>query len=183
VGGWRATTVDIDFVRGAPANPSFPATSSREAASANTASSLHSFALEAGTHADVSATILYDSFGSGLSLDLSSYSAIQFLAVANDHDTYWILTLSDGVDSWTEQVLKSGGFTGNVAISLAPFAASGVDLTTIDSLAVGIDPQQFGGDATFDALVAVPEPNAGLALAAMCGLGVFVRRVRATWEH
>ncbi|MCZ7638746.1 MAG: PEP-CTERM sorting domain-containing protein [Verrucomicrobia bacterium] len=176
LGDTRAITLDIDSVR-AVGNASFPNTGSSERGSANLTPD--NLALEAGAHASTTLTVSYDNGSAGLGLDLSTSTAIQFMAAANDQGTWWTLTLSDGLNTHTEAVFQVAGFAGDFQIALAPFMGAGVDLSNVWSLAIVIDPQEFGGDAILHALVAIPEPNAAWLLLGLGGLGVLWRRVRS----
>lgn len=175
LGDTRAITLDIESVR-AGGNPSFPNTGSTERGAANLTP--HNLTLEAGAHANTTLTVSYDDGGAGLGLDLSTCTAIQFMAAANDQATFWTLTLSDGINTHTESVFQAAGFAGDFDVALASFMGAGVDLTSIASLAFVIDPQEFGGDAVLHALIAIPEPNGAWLLLGLGGLAVLWRRVR-----
>lgn len=43
---------------------------------------------------------------------------------------------------------------------------------------IGIDPMTYGSDASLDAILAIPEPDAALLIAGLCGLGAVIRRFR-----
>jgi len=176
LGDTREITMDIDSVRPLAGNPSFPNTGSTETASANRTPD--NYALEAGTHADTSSSIVYDD-GGALSLDLSPFTAIQFFAAANDQDTWYLLTLANAGGSHTESVFQTANFAGSFSIPLAPFSLALGGLGGLESLTVTVDPQLYGGDVTIHALIAVPEPNAAWAFAGLCGLGALVRRFRS----
>lgn len=175
LGDTRAITLDIDSVRAA-GNLSFPNTGSTERGSASLTPD--NLVLEAGAHANTTLSVAYDDGGAGLGLDLSTCTAIQFMAAANDQDTWWTLTLSDGVTAHTESVFQGAGFAGNFDVALAPFMGAGVDLSNVGSLAIVIDPQDFGGDAVLHALIAIPEPNGAWLVLGLGGLVALWRRVR-----
>lgn len=48
----------------------------------------------------------------------------------------------------------------------------------VHGMEIGIDPMTYGSDASLDAILAIPEPDAALLIAGLCGLGAVIRRFR-----
>lgn len=180
-GDSRTLSLDIDAVR--PGQGSFPNTGTTERISANLIPD--NLAVETGVHADVNAWVSYNNNGAGLGLDLDTpgYMSFRLEDAANDIPAIWSLKLTDGSANTHTVTWNSGaGWFGPIDFSLNTFALNGVLLNDIDEVMICVDPQGYGGDASFHAaLLAIPEPHeyalfAGLGLMAF---GAF-RRFRSS---
>lgn len=145
------------------------------------------FEQSTGTNSRATSTITYDANGAGLSYDISGWQAVRLAEVKTDSPVNWSVTISDGVNTWTE-TQNPGPFIGyfgpvvNLDFPLVNFSANGVVLTSIESMVITIEGLFDGNDSSFHAvgLVDVPEPHeyalfAGLGLIAF---GAF-RRFRS----
>lgn len=181
LGDTRTMRLTIVSVQGNPPNPSAPFTGGIDSAYINGTIPDY-FLLDSSTYADNSVWIKYDNNGAGLSLDLSGYSTFRFKGAANNTDnTEWWASLTDGSVTVELRTLRDAGFAGDIEFHMDWFLP--VDLANIYSLTIGVNPMNFGGDASLDAIVAiVPEPNAAIVIAGLCGLGAVIRRVRGVFS-
>lgn len=106
----------------------------------------------------------------------------QYTAFANSPDFLTnppvlslFVTLASGDDSFTHEWTINSGLDEDLKIALSVFAAEGVDLTSIDRIAISgtLDPPGFSASLNMDAIViATPEP-ASLVTLGLGALGLF----------
>lgn len=178
LGDWRTMDFHIDSVQGNPPNPSAPSTGGTDSAYINVTIPDY-FLLDSSTYAHDSVRMIYDNNGAGLGADLSGYQTIRFQGAANSvATTWWLKIMANQFVSLSIGHVLPAGFAGDSDWPLEPYANFGIDLSNIYGVEIEIYPQTFGGDASLDAILAIPEPNAALIIAGLCGLGAVIRRVR-----
>lgn len=158
-------------------------TSGGAGASANS-TVLGQFQLIAAPGADAVANIGWGSVvygGPQLNFPLSdpAISGVALLGANNTVDTtYTVAVWTSGGGVSSQAFTAPAGFVGDIKFFAKDFVGT-ANLADIDAIKVIVDPVLSGtiSSVTIDAF-AIPEPNAGLALAGLCGLGVLVRRFK-----
>lgn len=143
----------------------------------NTFTTADNLQLENSVNVESFAKVTWDANGAGLNANLTAFAGLGLYDVVIDKDTTFAITITTwGTGSATASVTKAADFIGDINLLWADFAGV-ADVSNIDEIVVNINPDR-GGDVAVHSLVAVPEPNAGLAVAGLLGLGLLLRRTR-----